>query len=200
MLVVVAKLSEFVVRIFFKRLIYFLLEGLGLNILLPLRIGWDVLVDVVREDVRLCVFVEAAAAELAHESGERTRNFLNDKEHHENDNAHCIENRVHHLKASTLIAKEQSEDTSDSVCKSCEECHCLVFFLFTLEDVGVGQHVEAHHQVHDLGNFNHATSLVDEIRTMAGRDAIESQQHDLVSPVSREAQNETCKVEGRHGG
>lgn len=93
--VVLPQLYEFVVLVLLQRFLDFSQGLLGLRELLTLRLGRDVAEEVIRESLRVIIFVEAAAADFAHDPRPGAGDLLHDEQGNEDEDKEGVHNRVH---------------------------------------------------------------------------------------------------------
>ena len=176
-----------------------LLQPLGLCIVLLLLLSGDLAEDLVREEVRGRITIEAAAASTAHEAGEERGDLLENEDHDEGSSADGVEDHMRLSESLRVDTCERLDTQSDEFRDNFEETSRLVVFTFTKENVWVGEHVHASEEMDQQGPLDDVASTVSEVRAMAWGRPVELEEQEFVRPVSEEAKENSSKIKNRNG-
>lgn len=132
-------------------------------VFISLLVSSDVVEQVIGEGGLLRVSIHAAAAELAHESGEGAGHLLNDEEDEEDANSSRVQDCVDLGESIAIYAGDYRNTDTNELGVILKEFDRFVLLPLTSEDGWVGNHVQTHEQVHDKGPFDNGRCLMSQI-------------------------------------
>lgn len=202
LMVVAAQGHELVVAVLRDHALEHLQASLGVVVLLALGLRGQLQEQVAREDLGVCVLVEAPpAAKPAHEARERPRNLLKDEHDAEDTNARAVEDCVDLAEAVRVGTCCRCDTRTNRFCIEREELdNAALLLVFVAENRRVRKHVEPHEEVGHERPLDDAAGLVRQVRTVTGRQAVVLDEQQLVGPVGRQTEQSARQVEHGHDG